>query len=131
MPPGTNPMIEVPSIQCVTGSGIVGDRFFDFKPNYKGQITFFEEETYERICQHFNIFEKPPSVFRRNVITRDIDLRELFETEFEIQGVRFRGAGECSPCEWMNQAFAPGAEQFLRGYGGLRARILSTGTLTL
>jgi hypothetical protein len=29
----------------------------------------------------------------------------------------------------MNQAIAPGAEEFLKGRGGLRARILTDGTL--
>lgn len=128
-PPGSHPMLEQDSIRCMAGAGIEGDRFFEFKPDYKGQITFFSEETYESACTHFRVFDKSPSVFRRNVITRDVDLRALFDAEFEIQGVRFRGAGECAPCEWMNTAFAPGAEEFLKGQGGLRARILSSGTL--
>ena len=49
--------------------------------------------------------------------------------EFEIQGVRFLGTGECSPCHWQNEAFAPGAEDALQGRGGLRAKILSDGML--
>ena len=128
-PPGLHPMTEVDSIHCIAGSGISGDRFFNFKPDYKGQITFFAEETYESICTHFQIFDKTVSVFRRNVITRNVDLSSLYDAEFEIQGVRFHGAGECAPCEWMNQAFASGSEQFLKGCGGLRARILSSGEL--
>jgi len=47
--------------------------------------------------------------------------------EFEIQGVRFHGTEECRPCYWMEQAFAPGANEFLKGRGGLRAEILSDG----
>ena len=31
--------VGVPSIDCVAGRGIWGDRFFDYKKNYKGQIT--------------------------------------------------------------------------------------------
>jgi len=31
----------------------------------------------------------------------------------------------------MNQAFAPGAENALRGRGGLRARILTSGILRI
>ena len=34
-------MIEVPVVECVAGRGIRGDRYFDFKNDYKGQITFF------------------------------------------------------------------------------------------
>jgi MOSC domain-containing protein YiiM len=63
------------------------------------------------------------------VITRGIELNEFIDNEFEIQGVRFYGTQECAPCYWMDRAFAPGAEVFLRGNGGLRARILSDGKL--
>jgi MOSC domain-containing protein YiiM len=63
------------------------------------------------------------------VITRGIDLNELIEEEFELQGVHFLGMEECRPCYWMDQAFAPGAQEFLKGRGGLRAKILSDGKL--
>jgi MOSC domain-containing protein YiiM len=36
---------------------------------------------------------------------------------------------ECKPCYWMDEAIAPGAEALLQGRGGLRARILTSGTL--
>src|SRR5262249_43663907 len=49
--------------------------------------------------------------------------------EFELQGVRLFGTEECRPCYWMDRAFAPGAQEFLRGRGGLRAKILTSGRL--
>jgi MOSC domain-containing protein YiiM len=58
-----------------------------------------------------------------------VDLKELIGVDFELQGVQFRGTGHCAPCHWMNDAFAPGAEEFLAGRGGLRARILSDGRI--
>jgi MOSC domain-containing protein YiiM len=128
--PGMHEMIEMESIECVEGRGVQGDRFFDFKPAYKGQITFFAAETHESLARKLGVFDKPPSVFRRNVITRGLDLNELIGRQFEIQGVLFEGTEECRPCHWMNTAFHPQAEQLLRGMGGLRARILTTGTVS-
>ena len=128
-PASTHGIVECSEIRCVTGQGIEGDRFFDFKANYKGQITFFSEEVYEDLCQALGVFSKDPSVFRRNVITSGVDLNDLIGQEFEIQGVRFAGTEESRPCYWMDQAFAPGAEEALRGRGGLRARILTDGVL--
>lgn len=122
-------MLEVEEIECVAGHGLRGDRFFGFKPDYKGQITFFAWETYEAICERLSVRDRPLSVFRRNVITAGMDLNELIGREFQIQGVRFRGAEECRPCYWMDHAFAPGAFEFLKGRGGLRATILSGGVL--
>lgn len=127
--PDENPTLEVASIHCLKGRGIEGDRFLDYKPGYKGQITFFAHEHYERLCVTFDVWDKSPAVFRRNVITRGVDLNSLIGQEFELQGVRFLGRAECTPCYWMDQAFHPGTEAALKGCGGLRAEILSTGYL--
>ena len=72
---------------------------------------------------------KSPGVTRRNVITSGRDLNSLVGMEFEIQGVRFLGTTECSPCHWMDEAIAPGAERLLHARGGLRAKILTDGIL--
>lgn len=130
-PAGENPVREVREARCVAGRGIEGDRFFGHDENHKGQITFFADEVYQSLCERFGIWDKPPSVVRRNVITRGVGLNTLIGREFEVQGVRFIGTEECRPCYWMDQAFCPGAEAALRGRGGLRARILATGTLLI
>ena len=128
-PSGDAPMEEVTEVECVAGKGLKGDRYFGFKEDYKGQVTFFSEEVYERLCEQMQVTDKDPSVFRRNIIVRGVDLNSLIDTEFEVQGVRFAGTQEAAPCYWMNQAFGEGAEKLLKGYGGLRARILSDGVL--
>jgi len=128
-PAGTTPIVEVPEIECVAGRGIRGDRYFDHKPDYKGQITLFEIEAHQRLCESFGIFDKGPEVYRRNVIVAGQDLNEWIGREFEIQGVRFLGTEESKPCLWMNEAFCPGAEKALLGKGGLRAKILAGGVL--
>jgi MOSC domain-containing protein YiiM len=127
--PDEHPVISVDQVECVAGQGLVGDRFFGHKENYKGQVTFFAAEMYENLCEKLQVTDRDPSVFRRNILTRGADLNALIGKTFEIQGIRFEGMSECSPCYWMDQAFAPGAEEALKGHGGLRARILTTGTL--
>ena len=126
---GSHETLSVPEVECVPGRGLRGDRFFDYKENFKGQVTFFAHEIYEALSDALDIHDKPVSVFRRNVITRGMDLNSLIGHDFEIQGIRFHGSTECSPCLWMNQAFGEGSEDFLRGRGGLRARILTAGPL--
>jgi MOSC domain-containing protein YiiM len=122
-------MIEVPMIECVAGRGIRGDRYFDFQDDYKGQITFFSLDVFEELCAALSLHDCSPSAARRNVMTRSVDLNDLIGKEFEIQGVGFYGTQESAPCYWMDQAFAPGAKEFLKGRGGLRAKILSDGGL--
>ena len=128
-PPSTHAMEERSEIHCLAGRGIEGDRFLDYKSGYKGQITFFAWETFQRLQTRFRVLDCSPAVFRRNVVTEGIDLPSLVGQEFAIQGIRFEGTGEARPCYWMDKAFAPGAEEAMRGHGGLRARILDDGTL--
>jgi MOSC domain-containing protein YiiM len=127
--PDDYPAVEVPMIECVAGRGIRGDRFFDYRADYKGQITFFSLEVFHELCGALEVQDCSPAWVRRNVITRTTDLNELIGQDFEIQGVQFHGTGECRPCYWMDRAIAPGAEEFLKGRGGLRARILTDGEL--
>jgi MOSC domain-containing protein YiiM len=127
--PDEYPVIEVPMIECLAGHGIRGDRFFDYRDDYKGQITFFSLEVFDELCGALEAQDCSPSLVRRNVMTRGVDLNEFVDCDFEVQGVKFHGSEECRPCYWMNQAIAPGAEEFLKGRGGLRARILTDGWL--
>ena len=127
--PLDEPMCEVPHVECVAGSGLLGDRYFGHKPDYKGQATFFAMETHEAMIERFSLHDLHPSAYRRNIITRGLDLNALIGQEFELQGVRFIGTEEAKPCLWMNRAVADGAEAALRGHGGLRARIVTDGTL--
>jgi MOSC domain-containing protein YiiM len=122
-------MIEVPVIECVAGHGIRGDRYFDFKGDYKGQITFFSLDVFDELCAALALHDCSPAAARRNVITRATDLNEFIGKEFEVQGVYLYGTEESAPCYWMDRAFAPGAKDFLKGRGGLRAKILSDGEL--
>lgn len=126
--PGVHPMDAVPWLDCVAGRGIVGDRFFDHRPDFKGQITFFEWEVHAAVVDTFGVVVEP-WVYRRNAITRGIRLRDWIGRTFEVQGIRFEGVEECRPCYWMDHAVTAGVEEFLRGQGGLRARILTDGRL--
>ncbi len=76
-------MIEVPVIECVAGRGIRGDRYFDFKDDYKGQITFFSLDVFDELCAELKLHDCSPAAARRNVITRGVDLNDLHR-----QGIR-------------------------------------------
>lgn len=127
--PGHHPIVSADRIECVAGCGIRGDRFFSYKQNYKGQITFFSAEVLSALQRELHLPTAQASATRRNVLVAGVDLNSLIGAEFEIQGVRFAGVEECKPCYWMDSALGPGAEAWLRGRGGLRARILNDGVV--
>jgi len=131
--PGMHRMVAVDQVECVAGKGLMGDRFFDYKPDYKGQITFFSREVLQSLWSDLNIptEHRNPAATRRNVITSGIDLNQMIGQEFELQGITFLGTEECRPCYWMNGAICESAEDWMRGRGGLRAKILTDGNLAV
>jgi MOSC domain-containing protein YiiM len=129
-PAGQHPTVGVDRLDCVAGRGIRGDRFFDYKPDYKGQITFFSMEVFDALRRELSLPEAQPQATRRNAFVRGADLNALIGERFELQSVSFAGVEECKPCYWMNHALGPGAEEWLRGRAGLRCRILTDGVLT-
>ncbi len=121
----------ITEIECVAGMGLRGDRYFGYKEDFKGQVTFFDAATVEAMRARFGKPDLSSSVFRRNLIVRGVDLGEWVGKRFRFQGVEFEGSEECKPCYWMEEAAAAGAEEFLNQNfrGGLRARILTNGLL--
>jgi MOSC domain-containing protein YiiM len=128
-PAGTHSLAEVEEVECVAGHGLRGDRFFDYRANYKGQVTLFAAEVFSELCEALQLKDASPAALRRNLVVAGADLNALIGQEFELQGVRFAGIEECRPCYWMDAALAPGAEAWLKARGGLRCRILSNGWL--
>ncbi|NJM38752.1 MAG: molybdenum cofactor biosysynthesis protein [Akkermansiaceae bacterium] len=126
-------IIGVSEIECVAGMGLRGDRYFGYKPDFKGQVTFFDAAAVEAVREKFSQPDLSSSVFRRNLIVRGIDLSAWAGKRFRFQGIDFEASEECKPCYWMDEAVAPGTEEFLKANfrGGLRARILTDGILKI
>lgn len=120
---------EVDNAECVAGRGLRGDRYFDHKENYKGQVTLFAQEVFDELRRALHLPAARPAALRRNVLVAGRDLNDLIGRQFELQGVLLEGTEECRPCYWMDEAIGPGAEAWLRGRGGLRCRILTDGWL--
>jgi MOSC domain-containing protein YiiM len=128
MEPLPHEMVACDVLECVAGSGIRGDRFFDYKPDFKGQVTFFDWAVHEDVLKTFELTNKADA-YRRNVVIGGMDLNSLIGRTFQIGDVVFAGIEHCKPCYWMDHACATGVEEFLAGKGGLRAKITHSGVL--
>jgi MOSC domain-containing protein YiiM len=128
-PAGTHATRDLAVATCRAGWGLAGDRFYGYRPGYKGQVTFFAWETFFAAREKFAVRALMPDSFRRNVVVEGVELNALIGRRFVLGGVEFEGTGEARPCHWMNEVVAPGAEHWLRGQGGLRAKILTDGEL--
>lgn len=130
---GAHPTLDVAEAQVIAGKGLVGDRYFGVAAHFNAQITFLAIEVFAAMQSNLGLHEISPILARRNVVISGVPLNQLIGQEFTIEAqgeeVRFAGAKQCSPCAWMDAAIAPGAQQFLRGRGGLRVQALSDGLL--
>jgi MOSC domain-containing protein YiiM len=136
------PMQQVESARAVVGEGLEGDRYRSgngtfskaaAKPGNKyyprdRQVTLIEAEDLEAAARDCDVkIEAAQS--RRNLLVRGVPLNHLIEREFTIGQIRFRGLRLCEPCGHLEKLTVPGVEQALMHRCGLRAEILSSGTL--
>jgi len=73
----------------------------------------------------------PPELLRRNLGVRGINLLALKDQVFSIGPVRLQGTGPCAPCRRLEATLGRGGFNAARGHGGITARILNGGTLSV
>jgi MOSC domain-containing protein YiiM len=128
--PGQNPTIRKESVKLISGKGIEGDRYSIRESDHRKQITFFDMDVADKLTVHAKKPISPDSV-RRNVFVRGLNLPDLVGKRFALQDIEFVGVDACPPCQWMDVAVGPGTKELLEGSGGLRARILNDGVLSV
>ena len=124
-------IIEVSSIEVKADKGIVGDRHFsDFNDPYC-QLSLIESENinYYNTKYGLNI---PHIDFRRNIVTKKIELNNLIGKKFLIGEVEVEGVDLCRPCKHLTQMLNQEniLKEFLRR-GGIRCRILTSSKISI
>ena len=121
-------MVSMERVEVVAEKGIVGDRYFGAIPDES--ITLIEAEQVE----HFNAENNADFAYsdlRRTVVTRGVDLNALVGKTFTVGGLRVHGCELCEPCNYIASRTD---KTVLRGFlhrGGLRGRIMDSGTLSV
>ena len=123
---GVAPTIQHQEISLQSDLGLPNDRF----ENSKYPITFFSLEVANEVCKNMDI-DLDIKLFRRNIIISGIHLNSLIKQRFKIGDIEFEGIEHCSPCTWMNAVMKKGVYTQMIGRGGLRARVISPGKLSL
>jgi MOSC domain-containing protein YiiM len=131
--PGEHATLDVAEVEAVAGQGLAGDRYFGVAAHYDAQVTFAAWEVFQALEAEFGRAYWSPIHMRRNIVIEGVPLNQLigqpFILDFGDHQVEFLGAKHCAPCAWMDAMLAPGAQKFLRGRGGLRARIVTSGRI--
>jgi MOSC domain-containing protein YiiM len=127
------PTVAVEQIFVIPGMGIVGDRYFrqldkgEIHTKSGQEITLIEIETIESLVN--DGIQVTPGETRRNIITRGVPLNDLVGFNFMVGNIQLRGVRLCEPCNYLANLTDPRILPALAHRGGLRAAIISEGTI--
>ncbi len=125
------PIREVNSIDVIANQGVVGDRHFNEFNDPYNQISLIESENidYYNIKYGLNI---PYIDFRRNIITKGIQLNNLVGKKILIGKVKLEVIDLCRPCRHLSETL--GHENIIKEFlrrGGLRCHILTSSSIKI
>ncbi len=127
-------MAAVDQVRAVPGKGLEGDRYFKQVGTYSGhpgsgrEVTLVEIEALEGLRRDYGI-DLDAGRTRRNIVTRGVALNHLVDHEFRVGEVTLRGVRLCEPCSHLESLTRPGVLRGLVHRGGLRAQILTEGSI--
>jgi len=127
------PPQSVPQAEAVPGAGLEGDRYAlklgtFYKPAPDHELTLIEAEAIEALRRDYRV-ELASGDARRNIVTRNVPLNHLVGKEFAIGEVHIRGIRLCEPCDHLQKVTGKSVIKGLLHRGGLRAQILTPGTI--
>ena len=122
---------DVNSIELVANKGIVGDRYFKDFSDPLSQLTLIESENIDYYNNKYNS-NIDYLDFRRNIVTKGIELNDLIGKKIKIGDVLVEGIDLCRPCKHLSEKLNQNniIKEFLRR-GGLRCRILSSSNINI
>ena len=122
---------EVSSIEVLANKGVVGDRHFDEYNDPYNQLTLIEAENIDYYNTKYGL-DIPYIDFRRNVVTKGIQLNDLIGKKIKIGNVEVEGVDLCRPCRHLTEVLNQDniLKEFLRR-GGLRCQILTSSQINI
>ena len=116
----------VSSVRAIAGHGLAGDRYFfpDGAAASGEALTLVEAEALEEVGL-------TGAQSRRQVVVRGTGVNDLVGKRFRIGDVECAGVELCEPCLHLQRLTRPGIIKDLIHRGGLRADILSGGTINV
>ena len=118
-------LAPVSSVRAIAGKGLEGDRYFFADGAGSGEaLTLIEPEVLEDVG-----LTGPQA--RRQVVVRGVQVSDLVGRRFRVGEVECLGVELCEPCRHLQSLTRPGIIKDLVHRGGLRADILSGGTISV
>ncbi|KAF0279221.1 MULTISPECIES: MOSC domain-containing protein [Spiribacter] len=127
--PARHAPMEKPESVAVDATGLVGDRYAG--RSGKRAVTLIQAEHLPVIAALSGHPAIDPAITRRNLVVSGINLYALRGESFRVGDVCLEGTGTCDPCSFMEQSLGSGGYNAMRGHGGIIARVVEPGRITL
>ena len=98
-------------------------------PGSGRQVTLISAEFIDHIAAQLGAEALHPSRLRRNIVISGINLNALRRQRFWVGEALFEASQLCHPCARMEAELGPGGVISMYGYGGLCAKIISSGDI--
>ena len=131
------PMTSPQTIQAVAGKGLEGDRYFLGTGYYSGDkvwdahLTLMEREAIDT-ANAAQSKQFTPEMLRRNIITKNVKVKELIGKRFRIGEAVFEGWKEWPPCSYI--AGMNDCQELLKLFAhssGIGVNIVESGTISV
>ncbi|MEO1653508.1 MAG: MOSC domain-containing protein, partial [Bacteroidota bacterium] len=123
-------MEEVQEVKVSLEEGLMGDHYRGSREK-KRQVTLIQEEHIATISSILGMASLSPTLLRRNIVVKGINLLALKNKSFQIGEVILEMTGACHPCTRMEEDLGPGGYNAVRGHGGITARVRQGGSIRL
>jgi MOSC domain-containing protein YiiM len=130
-PARKQPMDVVESVDAIEGLGLQGDRRCQGSYGSARQVTIISVEYLDIIARLLKREDICPSLLRRNLVVSGINLTALRHQRFQIANAIFEATALCHPCSRMEQVLGKNGVAAMLGHGGLCARIIKGGKISL
>ncbi len=117
----------VEEVEVSAGEGLVGDHY---KSRMKTrQVTLIQGEHLDAVASILGVDAIDPSLIRRNIVVRGINLLSLKDAPFTVGSTVLEFGELCHPCSLMEANLGPGGYNAMRGHGGITARVVQGGRI--
>jgi len=121
----------VEEVLAVEDLGLEGDRRCTGTPGSARQVTLINQEHIDIVASLLGIDSINPNLLRRNLVVSGINLLALRHQRFKIGEAEFEANAHCHPCLRMEQALGQGAVGAMLGHGGICAKVITGGTMSI
>lgn len=95
------------------------------------QVTLIQAEHLDVIASLARVDRIDPVGLRRNLVVSGINLLALKNARLQVGDALLEIVGPCQPCSRMEETIGPGGYAAMRGHGGMTARVITTGTISV